>query len=87
MASPTTRRMSVTSATVAPPGPKPVDVLTKSAPAALVSVDAVDLLFVGEQRGLDDHLADDAVLAAGAGHGFDVLLDQPQVARLRARRR
>src|SRR5438093_868973 len=31
---PTTRRMSATSAAVAPPGPKPVDVLTKSAPAA-----------------------------------------------------
>ena len=32
---PTKRRISATSATVAPPGPKPVDVLTKSAPAAL----------------------------------------------------
>src|SRR5438309_1947542 len=31
---PTTRRISATSAAVAPPGPKPVEVLTKSAPAA-----------------------------------------------------
>ena len=66
MVSPTTRRISITSAMVAPPGPKPVDVLTKSAPAALVSVDAVDLLFLGQQRRLDDHLADDAGVAARA---------------------
>src|SRR5262245_7355621 len=39
--SPTTRRISATSATVAPPDAKPVDVFTKSAPAALASVDAV----------------------------------------------
>ncbi len=31
---PTTRRISATSAAVAPPGPKPVDVFTKSAHAA-----------------------------------------------------
>jgi hypothetical protein len=33
--------MSATSAAVAPPGPKPVDVFTKSAPAAFASVHAV----------------------------------------------
>ena len=33
--------MSATSSTVAPPGPKPVDVLMKSAPAAATSVDAL----------------------------------------------
>ena len=35
---PTVSRMSCTSSTVAPPPAKPVDVLTKSAPAALASV-------------------------------------------------
>ena len=33
--SPTAPLSSLTSSTVAPPGPKPVDVFTKSAPAAL----------------------------------------------------
>ena len=37
---PTTRRMSATSATVAPPEAKPVEVLTKSAPAAFDSTQA-----------------------------------------------
>ena len=82
IASPTTRRISMTSAIVAPPGPKPVEVLTKSAPAALVSVRRGDLFFFGQQRRFDDHLADDAVLAAWRGDGLDILLDQPQVARL-----
>ena len=36
ISAPTTRRISATSATVAPPGPNPVEVFTKSAPAALV---------------------------------------------------
>ncbi len=40
MSAPTTRRMSATSAAVAPPDAKPVDVFTKSAPAALASVEA-----------------------------------------------
>ena len=35
---PTTRRMSATSFAVAPEGPKPVEVFTKSAPASLESV-------------------------------------------------
>ncbi len=41
ISAPTTRRIRATSATVAPPDAKPVDVLTKSAPAALLSVEAV----------------------------------------------
>ncbi len=41
ISSPTTRRINATSAAVAPPGPKPVDVFTKSAPAAFDSVQAV----------------------------------------------
>ncbi len=41
IAPPTTRRMRATSATVAPPFENPVDVFTKSAPAAFASVQAV----------------------------------------------
>jgi hypothetical protein len=41
ISSPTTRRMRATSAAVAPPGPNPVDVFTKSAAAAFASVHAV----------------------------------------------
>ena len=37
IAGPTVRRISATSSTVAPPGPKPVEVFTKSAPAAFAS--------------------------------------------------
>jgi hypothetical protein len=37
MSLPTMRRMRATSSTVAPPGPNPVDVLTKAAPASLAS--------------------------------------------------
>jgi len=40
MSAPTTRRISATSAAVAPPDAKPVDVLTKSAPTAFDSVQA-----------------------------------------------
>ncbi len=40
MPGPTTRRMRATSAAVAPPGPKPVEVFTKSAPAARESTQA-----------------------------------------------
>jgi hypothetical protein len=38
---PTTRRISATSAAVAPPGPKPVEVFTKSAPAAFAITHAL----------------------------------------------
>jgi hypothetical protein len=41
ISAPTTRRISATSAAVAPPGPNPVEVFTKSAPAAFDSVQAV----------------------------------------------
>ncbi len=37
---PTTRRIRATSAAVAPPGPNPVEVLTKSAPAAFDNTQA-----------------------------------------------
>ena len=37
---PTARRISSTSWTVAPPGPKPVEVFTKSAPATFASTHA-----------------------------------------------
>ncbi len=41
ISAPTTRRISATSAAVAPPEAKPVEVFTKSAPAAFESVHAV----------------------------------------------
>ena len=64
MPGPTTRRMSATSWAVAPPGPKPVDVLTKSAPAGLGEGAGERLLGIVEQRRLDDHFDDGA--AGGA---------------------
>ena len=76
MSSPTTRRISATSATVAPPGPKPVDVFTKSAPAAFASVHAVTFSSSVRYAASMMTLLDDAAVAARAGHRLDVALDR-----------
>ena len=82
MLSPTTRRISATSATVAPPGPKPVDVLTKSAPAALASVQAVTFSSSVSSAASMITLLVTPQARQARGHRLDVLLDQPQIARL-----
>ena len=55
MVGPTTRRINATSSTVAPPGPKPVEVLTKSAPATFASWQAMtwELYLDGQQIDLN----------------------------------
>ena len=40
------------------------------------------LLFVGQQRGLDDDLAEHAAVPAGADHGGDISFDDAKVAGL-----
>ena len=73
--------MRATSAAVAPPGPKPVEVLTKSAPAALAMTQAFTFSSSVEERGLDDDLHDGAAGMAGLHHRGHVALHEAVVAR------
>ena len=67
------------SSTVAPPFEKPVDVFTKSAPAFIESWQRADLLLVGQQRRLEDHLAQRAAVLAGLDDAADVAGDEQVV--------
>ncbi len=82
ISAPTTRRIKATSAAVAPPGPKPVDVFTKSAPAALASVHAVT--FSSSVRSAASMMT--LLRAPASRHGAATASmsrsDQPQIARL-----
>jgi hypothetical protein len=62
------------SSAVAPPPPKPVDVLTKAAPAAFERAQAMTLLFVREFGGLEDDLDEHGL--GGVDDGADVHLDE-----------
>ncbi len=53
---PTVARINATSSNVAPPDMKPVEVLTKSAPASLRQLTGAFFLVIGQQTCLDDHL-------------------------------
>ena len=87
MSSPTTRRISATSAAVAPPGPKPVEVFTKSAPAAFASVQAVTFSSSVRSAVSMMTLLIDAALAAGADDRRDVVGRPAAHRRTSARRR
>ena len=54
IAGPTVRRISATSSAVAPPGPKPVEVFTKSAPASFANRDAATFCCAVCRRVLHD---------------------------------
>ncbi len=69
----TVRLIRATSATVAPPGPKPVDVFTKSAPAFMLNSQPRIFSSSFEQRRLEDHLADRPAVPAGLDDRPDVL--------------
>ena len=75
-------RISRRSSWVAPPGAKPVEVLTKSAPAVSRQVTGADLLVVGQVGVLEDDLDDGAALVGDVDDGLDVGLDVRVAARL-----
>ncbi len=82
MSSPTTRRMSATSAAVAPPGTKPVEVFTKSAAAAFASVHAVTF-----SSSVNNAVSMMTLLRTfdsrhARRHGENVALHEVQIARL-----
>ena len=60
MSVPTTARISATSSAVAPPVLKPVEVLTKSAPALFARQRRANFFLHGQQRSFQNHLADRA---------------------------
>ena len=82
ISSPTTRRIKRDVGRRGAAGPKPGGGLHEVGARRLRQRARRDLLLVGQQRRLDDHLAHDAGLAARRGDGLDVALDEPQVARL-----
>ena len=79
---PATPRISATSAAVAPPAAKPVEVLMKSAPAWMAISDAAQLLFHGEQCGFQNHLEQRAVMVRNRGRGVNGVVDGLVVAAL-----
>ena len=78
---PTTRRISATSCTVAPWVENPVEVLTKSAPACLLSIAGGDLLIVVEQGGFENHFDQRSASVSGGDHGRDVGANGVEIAR------
>ena len=82
MSAPTTRRISATSAAVAPPEANPVEVFDEISPSRLRQRAGGDLLVIGEQRRFDDDLAVDAALTARFDDGFDIALHGAQIAGL-----
>ncbi len=77
----TARLIRATSSAVAPPGPKPVAVLTKSARAASCKA-AARFLIVVEQRCFENHFADRAAVHCGVDDGSDVAIDDVILAAL-----
>ena len=71
---PTAARISAMSCAVAPEVEKPVEVLTKSAPAALQICAGHGLLRVVEQRRFQNHFDDGAGLVRHPHHGLNVVL-------------
>jgi hypothetical protein len=84
---PTNRRIRAMSATVAPPPLKPVEVLTKLAPASFGNHTGSHFLLIGQQPGLDDDLEQQAILLRGVGDRGDVALDGAIVAVAQAAHR
>ena len=79
-------RISATSCAVAPAGPKPVEVLTKSAPASFRQRAGHRLLIVVEQRGFENHLHDRAARARRLHHCPDIRASRPRDRPSAARR-
>ncbi len=82
MSAPTTRRIKATSAAVAPPGRESGRRLHEVGAGRFAERGGRDLLFVSQERGLDDHLADHAALATRLDDGLDVALDGAQITGL-----